>query len=559
MKNCHSKFKFLYEMDLFGKTPELYYKGKSKKTSKFGFILTIIYILLYIAFLVYKLLRMVKRTDVTFYDTYAYKGFPSIKLTNEEFYGGFSMGYIVDETLYYPVAAFVSGVKKNGIWDYAITYLEVEICQLEKFGSKYREIFKNQPLKNLYCLKNVNFTLEGYSNLDRFSFINVQVHPCINFTRDGRKCKNKTEIQKFFASNTIEFKMQDNLLTPEIYETPVEPQEKDINAPVYLQIYQRIFSHIQIVIIETDEDLTGLTFFGKNRVEKYPKYENSMLIAAPPSENILETGGPVSDVILQLSANVLTQKRKYTTIVEVLGDVGGLMELLWTFLNIIASFISEILYEKSLINNLFSFDIDKKVIVLKKKNKNNIDLKNNKTIDIFKIKSIEELKKSNIELFPKEQYIKKATNSKIKKKRKKRISTIKPNVSLKNSDETKSIEKIKNNEINIISPKNSNCDITNFVKSEDLIKEKEPEKNKEKENIIEKIKINNCCFCFLNKNKNIQKILFEEGAKIIIEKLDIMNLFNKLYTVEKIKENLNIEGKLIEMPEKCRQILDNFP
>ena len=145
MKYCHSKLKFLYEMDLFGKPPELYYKGKAKKPSKFGFILTIIYIVLYIAFLVYKLIRMIKRKDVTFYDTYAYKGFPSIELTNEEFYGGFSMGDRVDETFYHASAEFVSGVKINGIWNYTSTNLGVEICQLEKFGSKYRELFKNQP------------------------------------------------------------------------------------------------------------------------------------------------------------------------------------------------------------------------------------------------------------------------------------------------------------------------------------------------------------------------------------------------------------------------------
>ena len=48
MKSCQLKFKFLYEMDLFGKYPKLYYKGKAKKPSKFGFTLTIIYILLYI-------------------------------------------------------------------------------------------------------------------------------------------------------------------------------------------------------------------------------------------------------------------------------------------------------------------------------------------------------------------------------------------------------------------------------------------------------------------------------------------------------------------------------
>ena len=81
------KCQFLYDMDLFDKTPELYYKRKSKRSTELGIVLTILYIILYIAFLVYKLVRMVKRMDVTFYDTYAYKDFPYINITNEEFYG----------------------------------------------------------------------------------------------------------------------------------------------------------------------------------------------------------------------------------------------------------------------------------------------------------------------------------------------------------------------------------------------------------------------------------------------------------------------------------------
>ena len=556
MESCHSKFKFLYEMDLFGKSPELYYKGKAKKPSKFGLILTIVYILLYISFLVYKLIRMFKRTDVTFYDTYAYNGLPSIKLTNEEFYGGFSMGYLVDETLYYPKVQFVSMVRINGAWNTTTTELETEICKLEKFGSKYREIFKNQPLNNLYCLKNVNFTLEGYSNLERYSYINIQVYPCINYTKDGRQCKDKLIIQKFFAANYIEFKMQDNLLTPEIYETPVKPLEKDITAPVFLQIYQKIYAYIQIVILETDEDLTGLNFFAKNKIEQYPKYEESMLIAVPPSGNILETGGAVSDVTLQLSAKVLTQKRKYVTLIDVLGDVGGLMEILWTFLNIISSFISEMLYEKSLVNNLFSFDIDKKTIILKKEGKNNKELNNIQKEDTLKI-NINELKKDDIEFYPKEITYQRSLNSRKLNKRKKKISIIKQIPSPKNSDEIKSKETMKINELNVVTQKYSNYDNSNFVKSEDLIKEKESEE-KGKRNIIERIKFNKCCFCFLSKRKNIPKILFEEATKIIIEKLDIMNLFNKLYIVEIIQEKYNIEGKFIEMSDICRQDLNNY-
>ena len=92
---------FMTDFDLFGKIPEFYYKGKSKKSSILGIVLTILYIILYIAFLIYKLVRMFKREDVKFYDSYVFNGIPSIALTNNEFYGGFGMGGIIDEKMYW--------------------------------------------------------------------------------------------------------------------------------------------------------------------------------------------------------------------------------------------------------------------------------------------------------------------------------------------------------------------------------------------------------------------------------------------------------------------------
>ena len=63
---------------------------------------------------------------------------------------------------------------------------------------------------------------------------------------------------------------------------------------------------------------------------------------------------------MQLDQKILTTKRKYTTLLEVLGDVGGLMELVYSFFNMICSFIMEISYEKNLVNNLFAFDLKRK-------------------------------------------------------------------------------------------------------------------------------------------------------------------------------------------------------
>ena len=40
--------------------------------------------------------------------------------------------------------------------------------------------------------------------------------------------------------------------------------------------------------------------------------------------------------------------------------------------------------------------------------------------------------------------------------------------------------------------------------------------------------------------------------------LDIMNIFDKLFLVEKMQKNLNLESNYIEMSEKCKHRIDNI-
>ena len=54
MRNvCNIHCKFIDDIDLFGKEPELYFKGNSKRTSWVGRIFTFLYILIDVAFFVY--------------------------------------------------------------------------------------------------------------------------------------------------------------------------------------------------------------------------------------------------------------------------------------------------------------------------------------------------------------------------------------------------------------------------------------------------------------------------------------------------------------------------
>ena len=162
---------------------------------------------------------MIRRVDVTFYDSYTFIGLPSIHVTNNEFYGAFGMGGIIDEQMYYLTVDYVSKERVNGEFVGDPIRLETKICQLEKFGKGYQDIFRDQHLERYYCIKNISeIVFEGYSNLERYSYINVKFYPCVGTTKDGKPCYNDLLKKQFFTVNTLECKIQDNDLNPTNYE-----------------------------------------------------------------------------------------------------------------------------------------------------------------------------------------------------------------------------------------------------------------------------------------------------------------------------------------------------
>jgi hypothetical protein len=581
--NCE----FLSSIDLFGKEPELYFRNKPIKTSWIGLIFTISYIILYIAFFIYKLLRMLSRVDVTFYDTYAYHDIPSIHLTPENFYGGFAIGYHINETIYYPKAYFYSGTKEEAGWNWKYQVIELEPCKLEKFGKNYQELFKDKPLETLYCLKDVNFTLEGYANLNVYSYIYVEFYPCNVTTADGRSCQPQEYIKGYFRENILEFKMQDMELSPEIYKTPMKPTEKDINTPVYRDLHQHIYSYLQIIFLETDEDLIGFDAFSKTKKEQFIKYDESWLIAAPPKGEMFTTDEPICDVSLQLAAKVLTQRRTYVKLIEILGDVGGLMEFIWSLFSIITVIICDILYEKSFVNDLFSFDLFEKKVILKEKKLNSdnnnspiiynkgkhkdmvgIFLKGSKPDkNSFDQKMDEDMKDVN----KKENEIAMTKQSKGKRKRK---MSIKTNYSFAEPSENKKIVqktdqlqsenpdilKIQKNEYEISQVNDYDKQINNDNDNDNSNDSKNSNKKSINQRRIDHVKLNDfciyCCFLCVRKRKNLENILLNEGMQIIRDHLDIVNIFKNMYIQGLIHGDMNLKKK--DMSDECKKNLSIY-
>ena len=542
---------FIKEIDFYGKPPELYFKGKTKKVTWIGRIFTIIFIFIYIVFFAYKLYRISQRIDITFYDTYSDKGdTPSINVTNENFNIAFSLldgssgELIIDETIYYPVAYFK---------DDEMEEIELEPCSIDKIGSKYKQFFEESKLNKYYCLNKVNHTLRAYMN--SFAF---KIFPCKNSTENNNHCKSKEIIDYYLNGNNFVIKLEDILITPLNFKYPIKERTNELYTTLFKTFGQYLYIEMQLVNIETNNNIIGFDFLTKEKTEEYIKYDTLEIIPQPGYDLDDENNNyPVCEIEFQLKDKVLSEKRQYTQLIDVLGEVGGFMEIISSFFGAICSFIVDILYEKSIVNNLFSFDLDKKIISIKN-NKKNLGLKdNNERTANENIHQFNQLtlpfdnkrknKKIIFEDFTnKELNNKNSENILINKKSKRNI--METNSYMENYEN----QSVKNN-VKADYMKESNIIINMKKNNKDLINEKENNL------LINYIKLNNYLihlgFCFVRKRKNVDNILLDEVMNIITEKLDILNIFRNMCLHENMQKILGCEHEIIKMSDECIKIL----
>ena len=249
------------------------------------------------------------------------------------------------------------------------------------------------------------------------------------------------------------------------------------------------------------------------------------------------------------------------------------MEILFSFLNIISSLVTEILYDRTLVNNLFSFDLNKKYIIINKPNHKKGQSNGYKARDLNKMDSILQKQFRNlennedIEVYPKgnqnDQIViaKKNNESGSKKLTRKKKSQKNANTKFSKANILEYNEEInqkenENNENRMPLEENKNVVSIYNVQNESFGTANDDNVSANKG--LTTVYINNWliyCFWCTRKKNNVNKILFEEGSKMITRRLDIMNMFNNLYVVEIMQRKLGIEVNGMNMTNMCKKNL----
>ena len=214
---------------------------------------------------------------------------------------------------------------------------------------------------------------------------------------------------------------------------------------------------------------------------------------------------------------------------------------------VICSVVVNILYDRKITNNLFSFNIDKKLILIKENKNSEIKFNNDKNIEDENISE-----KKLFTKFKKNKTIQKTDKSKedivIVKKKKTRKIYNKNSGKLLKMDLTE--KKMKNEKNDKISSEMFN--VTSIINKND--------QNNINIGIITKMSLkdvlSSLCACGKRNRKKIYKILIEESKNIIRNKLDIINIFRNICLIEHSHNDLNLNKDINQIKMSKRSIND---
>ena len=385
---------------------------------------------------------------------------------------------------------------------------------------------------------------------------------CVNNT--GIQCKSDTEIKNAINRKTMHVFFEDFDLTPFDYERPVKEKLTLNTCPIRMDELQTFVGYFQLVNIETENNLFGFEAFSDIKSEKYIIYHSTLIM----NYEMMPGQAEVSTYNILLKENTLNNLRTYTQFIDVLGDVGGLMEVIESIFGVIATLVADILYDKTMVNNLFTFDLNNYSIKIK----NKPNLNNNNIFHEIKTSYLNnELKKENSknQYEEKEINISKNTSRRTIANKKQKFNFKKyyfQDINNNNIYNIGNSEKSTSNSKNISSIKmlkknfiyNSNKEISEDAKVYNYESPAE-EKVIVQRKIINKINTNLLCiyfcFCFVRKRENFGNALLDEAMNIITEKLDIYNMFRNFYFIDELKKTSNYEYKDFEMSDECKSKL----
>ena len=100
---------------------------------------------------------------------------------------------------------------------------------------------------------------------------------------------------------------------------------------------------MESVFIETDDNIIGFDFLTNIKTDNYMKFEDIWFLFKPGYDlDDEENDESICEFEVQLTDKILIEKRIYSKLIDILGEIGGFMEIINSIFNLICSVLVDI-------------------------------------------------------------------------------------------------------------------------------------------------------------------------------------------------------------------------
>jgi len=545
--------------DIYSKHIGFFFNNKDKIGTNFGLFLTSLHILISIFLLIYYLFYIIKRSDLTVYDSSTFsQNIPVANINPLSLYFAFGLedpktsNRFIDETIYYPKLLFFEREKVNGEFQTVNRIeLESEPCKEEKFGDDYKNLITPGELNNSYCLKDFNLTLVGGYKFNKFSYLRIRIYPCIN-TTDNNHCKPQDVIDTYLKGGYFSILTKDIGLNPSNISFPVIYNLQDLYTTIDKSMYRDFILYYGITEIKSDMGL----FFEDIEIKKYLQFRKAVQSFYFRDESEYYGGKAMCSIDFRLDELIYTQNRKYSKLQEAFSYIGGYMQLTSTVFSLISFLANRVIPELKILNGIFKYNLGEKKLTMKINSLKDLNLiyyskdlylpvqkKNSEKSININTKSNTNANKSTI----KTNILNKSNNSRnslidipsvIKSINKRKYSLFNQtkghnNFEIFNNTNLPLFEKKNKQNKNIIINQNYIYRVGSFFPKR-LNNDEQKSKSKNEEEYINKIDFNLFQYYILRKLPKIKKKveMFKIGLSLYQKRMDIINVFTLLLLFE---------------------------
>jgi hypothetical protein len=351
MRTLKNAIKFC---DIFGDNIELNIKQKPTATTIFGGLLAIITGGLILGAIwsmgndiVYK------RQPQTNFEEKLFRERPTYNLNKTNFPISFcfqdynQLTYDIPEYFRFEIMTVKTFNKNSTTVSYNHEY---ENCTYDHFPNLDKDYLENAGITKYLCLKDQNVPIGGYWDSEFIIYTIFRVRLCNNET-DGGTCAPREEIESFINLRPITFAIyfQNSIINPNDFSDPIQNFIFLIYKNIRLSTSKVYDMFIGEQVITTDAG-----FMLEEIVESSTYYFDSS--DYDDSDALAES---LMDINLFVSNRKPVINRKYLKVQTILANVGGLAKALMLLGYCLSFYTSRFKLNKTILNKIIEFDIDK--------------------------------------------------------------------------------------------------------------------------------------------------------------------------------------------------------